>query len=73
MYLRCLIGDRPHPWLQWLPWAEYCFNTSYQSALCATPFEVVYSRPPPVLLSYTPGTAKVIVVDQQLRDGDVFL
>jgi hypothetical protein len=50
MYLRCLAGDRPRSWLQWLPWAEYCFNTSYQSALRATPFEVVYGRPPPSLL-----------------------
>jgi len=41
MYLRCLAGDRLHSWLQWLPWAEYCFNTSFQSALRATPFEVV--------------------------------
>jgi hypothetical protein len=38
MYLRCLAGDRPRSWLQWLPWAEYCFNTSYQTSLKATPF-----------------------------------
>jgi hypothetical protein len=23
MYLRCLTGDRPRQWLQWLLWAEY--------------------------------------------------
>ena len=73
MYLRCLAGDHPRLWLQWLPWAEYCFNTSYQSALHATPFQVVYSRPPPILMSYTPGIAKVIAIDQQLYDRDVFL
>ena len=33
MYLRCLTGDRPRQWLQWLPWAEYVFNTAYQSSL----------------------------------------
>ena len=49
MYLRCLVGDRPRSWLRWLPWAEYCFNTSYQTALRATPFEVFYGRPPPSL------------------------
>lgn len=38
VYLRCLAGDRPKSWLRWLPWAEYCFNTSYQSALKTTPF-----------------------------------
>jgi hypothetical protein len=29
VYLRCLAGDRPHCWLRWLPWAEFCYNTSY--------------------------------------------
>jgi len=33
MYLRCLTGDRPRQWLQWLPWAEYVFNTAYQTSL----------------------------------------
>ena len=72
MYRRCLAGDRPRSWLQWLPWAEFCFNTSYQSALRATPFEVVYGWPPPALMTYTPGAARVAAVDRQLRDRDVF-
>jgi hypothetical protein len=38
MYLRCLAGDRPCSWLRWLPWAEFCYNSSYQTALQATPF-----------------------------------
>jgi len=73
MYLRCLAGDRPRSWLQWLPWAEFCFNTSYQSALRSTPFEVVYGRAPPTLMSYTPGTARVAAVGRQLQDRDTFL
>jgi hypothetical protein len=73
MYLRCLADDRPCSWLQWLSWAKYCFNTSYYSALRATPFEVVYGQPPPTLLSYTSGASKVVAVDQQLRDRDAFL
>ena len=73
MYLRCLAGDRPCSWLQWLPWAEFCYNTSYQSALRATPFEVVYGRSPPSMVSYLPGSARVAAVDRQLRDRDSFL
>jgi hypothetical protein len=38
MYLRCLAGDRPRSWLQWLPWAKFCYNSSYQTTLQATPF-----------------------------------
>jgi transposase InsO family protein len=52
MYLRCIIGDRPWVWLEWLPWAEYCYNTVFHSALRATSFQVVYSRPPPTMLPY---------------------
>ena len=56
MYLRCVMGDRPRAWVDWLSWAEYCYNTSFHTALRATPFEVVYGRPPPPMLPYTPGT-----------------
>jgi hypothetical protein len=72
VYLRCLAGDRPHSWLRWLPWAEYCFNTSFRSALGSTPFEVVYGRSPPSLMTYQPGLAKVIAVDKQLQRRDEF-
>jgi hypothetical protein len=73
VYLRCLVGDRPKSWLRWLPWAEYCYNTSYQTSLRATPFQVVYGREPPSLLSYEPGLSKVPAVDRQLIDRDVFI
>jgi hypothetical protein len=29
MYLRCLAGNHPRSWLKWLPWAEFCYNSSY--------------------------------------------
>jgi hypothetical protein len=73
MYLQCLAGNRPHSWLQWLPWAAFCYNSSYQSALRATPFEVVYGQQPPSLLQYEAGTSRVAAVDTQLRDRDAFL
>ncbi|KAA8529632.1 hypothetical protein F0562_034268 [Nyssa sinensis] len=73
MYLRCLTSDRPKDWVSWLPWVEYCYNTSYHSSIKATPFEVVYGRSPPSLLSYVPGSTKVDAVDQALQDRDAFL
>jgi hypothetical protein len=42
MYLRCVIGDRPRSRVDWLSWAEFCYNTSFHTALRATPFKVVY-------------------------------
>jgi hypothetical protein len=73
VYLKCLAGDKPHNWLRWLPWAEYCYNTLYQSALKTTPFEVVYGRAPPQMLPYQAGSTRVAAVDRQFRDRDEFL
>jgi transposase InsO family protein len=38
MYLRCLASDRPQHWLRWLSWAEYCYNTLFQSSIRTSPF-----------------------------------
>ncbi|WVZ94366.1 hypothetical protein U9M48_040265 [Paspalum notatum var. saurae] len=58
MYLRCITGDRPRAWVDWLPWAEYCYYTAYHTALRATPFQVVYGREPPPLGTYRDGSAR---------------
>jgi hypothetical protein len=73
MYLRCITGDRPRAWLEWLPWAEYCYNTSFHSALRTTPFQVVYGRAPPALVPYEPASARTAPVDELLQDRDAFL
>jgi hypothetical protein len=66
-------GDRPRDWLDWLPWAEYCYNTAFHSALRTMPFTVVYGRSPPVLLPYEPGSACTDTVDAMLSNRDKFL
>jgi hypothetical protein len=73
MYLRCLTGDRPRQWLRWLPWAEYIYNTAYQSSLRDTPFRVVYGRNPPSIRSYEPGETRVAAVADEMEARDAFL
>ncbi|WVZ94185.1 hypothetical protein U9M48_040109 [Paspalum notatum var. saurae] len=73
MYLRRLTGDRPRRWLQWLPWAEYVFNTAYQSSLRDTPFRVVYGRDPPSIRSYEPGDTRVAAVARTMAEREEFL
>ncbi|KAA8517478.1 hypothetical protein F0562_017771 [Nyssa sinensis] len=70
MYLRCFTSSQPKDWVKWLTWAEYCYNTSWHSAIKKTPFEVVYGRTPPTLLSYIQGTAKVASVEEELLSRD---
>ena len=37
-YLRAFSSDRPHHWAEWLPLAEFWFNTSFHTSLKLTPF-----------------------------------
>lgn len=73
MYLRCLTSSQPKEWVTWLPWVEFCYNTSTHSAHNLTPFELVYGRPPPTLLSYVKGTALVEPVEKKLVERDQLL
>jgi len=73
MYLRCFICDKPTEWVQWLPWVEYTYNTSWHSSTKKTPFELVYGRPPPNLVSYISGIARVEAVGKTLKERDEIL
>jgi hypothetical protein len=52
---------------------EYCYNTSYNSALKTTPFQVVYGRAPPGIPAYQPGSATTDTVDGLLAEREEFL
>jgi transposase InsO family protein len=73
MYLHCFTGDHPRQWLRWLPWAEYTYNTAYQTSLRDTPFRVVYGRDPPSIRSYEPGETRVAAVAQAMEACEAFL
>jgi len=73
MYLRCLTGDRPRQWLRWLPWAEFIYNTTFQTALKSTPFQIVYGRDPPSIRSYEDGETRVAAVAKSMTQRDELL
>nr|GFC34936.1 Ty3/gypsy retrotransposon protein [Tanacetum cinerariifolium] len=72
-YLQCFVSDKPKKWVDWLPWAEYSYNTSVHTSTKFSPFEVVYGRLPPKLVPYIPGTPSVQEVDEYLQDRDSLL
>ena len=69
-YLRCFALEKKN---QWLPLAEWWYNTSYHTTTCMTPFEVVYGQKPPSVLSYLPGASKVQAVDLTLTSREAIL
>lgn len=73
MYLCCFTGDVPRQWLRWLPWAEYVYNTAYQSSLHETPFQVVEGRNPPSIRFYEPGETRVAAVAREMANREAFL
>jgi hypothetical protein len=44
-YLRCMAFEAPQKWTDWLPTAEYWYNTSFQTSIKMTPFEALYEYP----------------------------
>ncbi|GJX45785.1 ty3-gypsy retrotransposon protein [Tanacetum coccineum] len=72
-YLRAMVTDQPLNWVRFLPWAEYCYNTSYHSGIKMTPFQALYGRLPLHLIPYPPGSSKVEAVEALLVERDDLL
>lgn len=62
-----MTSDAPHTWSEWLSLAEWWYKTTYYTANGSTPFEVIYSQPPPVHLPYLPGESTSFTVERTLQ------
>jgi transposase InsO family protein len=58
-YLRAFATDKPSLWVEWLPLAEYWFNTNYHTSTKLSPFEALYGYLPPRLIEFVPGHTRV--------------
>lgn len=58
-FLRCTVHSCPKLWSKWIALAEYLYNTSFQSSLGRTPFEVLYGHQPRHLGIVDPQAATV--------------
>ncbi|GJV38797.1 reverse transcriptase [Tanacetum coccineum] len=65
-YLRCMCGDKPKEWANWIALAEYWYNTSYHTAINNTPFHVVFGQPPPAHITYNQGESPLETVERSL-------
>jgi hypothetical protein len=55
--------------VQWLPLAEWWYNTSYHTTTKMTPYETMYGQQPSIVTSYLPSTSKVQAIDNLLQGG----
>jgi hypothetical protein len=62
-FLHCFVHACPKKWKEWLPVAEFWYNTSFHPALSISPFEALFGCQPRLLgLDPTP-TAKSLLDD----------
>lgn len=63
-YLRCMTSAAPKKWVNWLPLAEYWYNSTYHTALKISPFQAMYGFPPPILSELAvPGPPELDAVE----------
>lgn len=65
-YLRCMTGDQPKDWVEWLLLAQWWYNTNLHSAINTSPYEVMFGQQPPLHVPYVPGDSTVVAVDRSL-------
>ncbi|KAL8135097.1 hypothetical protein AgCh_009933 [Apium graveolens] len=67
MYLRCMTGQKPNEWADWIDMAEWWYNTSFHSSAGMTPYQVVYNQLPPFII-YQSAKCTDPVVNQFVKD-----
>lgn len=72
-YLRCFVNGHPKRWCNWLAWAEFCFNSSYNVSIGMSPCEAVYGREAPTIIKYSKEGTVVQEVDQLLIERDTII
>ena len=66
-YLRCFSSYKQHQWVQWIPLAEWWYNTFYHTTTKMTPYEVAYGQCPLTFTTYIPTKSKVQYIDIMLQ------
>ena len=60
-------------WSKWLPLAEFWYNTTFHASIKTIPFQAVFGRKPPHLVSYGEKKTSNNVMEQQLMARDLAL
>jgi hypothetical protein len=66
-YLRAFAANKPSLGVEWLPFAEYWFNTNYHTSTKLSPFEALYGYLPLRLIEFVPKLTRVAAVEDFLE------
>lgn len=72
-YLRFIVNGQPRTWSTWLPWAEYCYNTSVHASTKYSLFQELYGQEPPHLLRFKQGSTAVATLEELMIKMDDIL
>lgn len=72
-YLRGMCADRPSSWKQWLPLAEWWYNTNFHTAIKMTHFEACYGYKPLQVPVGTLCEALVPAATHMIRDRQAMI
>lgn len=67
MYLRCMTGEKLSEWCNWIPMAEWWYNTIFHTSAGMTPYQALYCQPPP-FISYQVARCTDPAVTQFIKD-----
>lgn len=70
-FLRCTVHSYPRQWSKWIASAEYWYNTTFQSAISRTLFEVLYGHQPRHLGIIDPQQATVSDLEKWLTERNM--
>jgi hypothetical protein len=73
LFLRCFSFHNPKSWYKVLSWAEYWYNTAFQTSIGMTPFKALYGREPPYLTRYEPQVNDPPALQEELMERDKIL
>ena len=65
-YLHCFTSEIQSQWVDWLPLAEWWYNTSFHSSSKMSPFLALYGYHPPSITSSIKVSPRVQAVEDHL-------
>lgn len=69
--MRCFCNEQSSRWHKFTPWAELWYNTTIHASTKTTPFQLVFGRPPPPLISYGDRKSSNNEVELMLKERDL--